>query len=330
MKMKSGLFFLLAGLVAAGCAKQKAAEPVEQVVAEEVVPETEAAIFGYPMRTGMWLYTIENDTGAQTDATKAAEPLLLGDKLQLVAAEPRKAVNPYDNNTYDYYHVRRDTGREGYVFANQLTVNTVLAVVIDEKANLYRSPKNIDVSDYILPRKILFGAFPETENSGFVRIEAYDPVNQTYRRNLYIKTSAVSYRDEDVQSAILLQTAEALDPDKEANRREALLDSALYDFPGSAFALEIQALTASAEPSEEMPELALVEIEGLFRVTSDNVNVRESPSASSRTVAQLANDAEVTVIESTADEFAISGQSARWFHITQPVEGWVFGAWLAR
>jgi uncharacterized protein YgiM (DUF1202 family) len=322
MKVRESAFCVLsvlAVLLVASCSKKT---PVE----EAVVVETEVPAglgFGYPMRVGMWLYVIENDTGMETDVTKVAESLPFGEKLQLVASEPRKAVNPHDSEIYDYYHVRRGTGSEGFVFANQLTVNSVLAVVIDEKANLYRSPTNVDATDYILSRKTVLGVLPETEKDGFVRIEAYDPVRRTYRKNLYIKTSTISYRDEDIQSSILLQLAEAVDPEKEANRREALLDAAYRDYPESVFADEIRALT------EADLKIPVMEIDVSLQVTDNNVNVRKSPSASSQLITQLANNTEVKAAEVTVDEFTIGGQTAQWFHITQPVNGWVFGAWLS-
>ncbi|MDR0683716.1 MAG: SH3 domain-containing protein [Spirochaetaceae bacterium] len=314
---------VLAVLLTAGCAKKTAVETVE---AEEVVVVENAAPrdagFGYTMRVGMWLYVIESDTGAKTDVTKAVESLPLGEKVRLVEEETRKAVNPYDGQIYDYYRVRRDTGSEGFVFANQLTVNSVPAVVVDEKANLYRSPRNVDATDYILSRKTVFGVLQDTEKDGFIRIEAYDPEKQAYRRNLFIKTSAISYRDEDIQSSILLQIAEALDPAKEVNRREALLESAVKDYPGSIFAEEIRALSApdSAVPAEV--------IDATLFVTDDKVNVRGAPNASAPVIAQLANNTEVKAVGVSVDDFVVGGQTARWFHIAQPVDGWVFGAWL--
>jgi uncharacterized protein YgiM (DUF1202 family) len=329
---KYALFFLVmtAILLSAGCQKEepvKTAAAVEEVlVVEEEVPAGEVKLtaesFVYPLRVGMWLYNITDETGAETDVTRAAEAIPLGEKLQLVAGDPRKATNLYDNRVYDYFQVRRDTGKEGLVFANQLTTGSVLAVVSDEKANLYHSPKNVDASDYILPRKVVLGVFPETERDGFVQIEAFDPVSQAYRRNMFIKTSMISYTDVDVQSSILLQTAEALDADKEKNRREALLSSALSDYPGSIFAEDIRALTV------ENSALPVQKTEALFRVTDDNVNIRENPDVSSRVIAQLTATAEIQAVEETIDTFTIDGWTARWYHITQPVDGWVFGGWL--
>jgi hypothetical protein len=46
---------------------------------------------------------------------------------------------------------------------------TALGVI---RANLYRSPKNVDATDYVLLRKTALGVFPETEKDGFIQIEA--------------------------------------------------------------------------------------------------------------------------------------------------------------
>jgi uncharacterized protein YgiM (DUF1202 family) len=121
----------------------------------------------------------------------------------------------------------------------------------------------------------------------------------------------------------LLQSAEALNPEREANRYEALLNAAFHDYPDSVFAGEIQALFTA---DSSVPASAADE---MFRVTDDKVNVREKPNASSRAVAQLANNTEVKVIEVTDDTYNGNNQTARWFHISQPLDGWIFGAWLA-
>ncbi|MDR1305947.1 MAG: hypothetical protein LBK74_00035, partial [Treponema sp.] len=157
------LFFsiMAAFLLPAGCSK---GEPAKTADAAADGPSVEAELpadrFVYPLRVGMWLYTIADETGAETDVTRAEESIPLGEKLQLVTGDPRKATNLYDNRVYDYFHVRRETGKEGLMFANQLTTGSVLAVVSDEKANLYHSPKNVDATDYILPRKVVVGIFP--------------------------------------------------------------------------------------------------------------------------------------------------------------------------
>jgi hypothetical protein len=105
-------------------------------------------------------------------------------------------------------------------------------------------------------------------------------------------------------------------------RRSALLDSALYDYPQSIFTGDIQALMRGGSP------VPVRETGTFFLVTSENVNVRENPNVSSGVVTQLPESARIYAVEETVDEFTVGGQTAQWHHITEPVEGWVFGAWL--
>jgi hypothetical protein len=63
-------------------------------------------------------------------------------------------------------------------------------------------------------------------------------------------------------------------------------------------------------------------------VLDDDVNVREKPDVSSPVVAKLYNAVEVYAAEETVNESTIDGQTDRWYYITEPVEGWVFGGWL--
>jgi hypothetical protein len=45
-------------------------------------------------------------------------------------------------------------------------------------------------------------------------------------------------------------------------------------------------------------------------------------------IRQLPRGTAVHAVEETVDAFTIDGQTARWYRITQFVEGWIFGAWL--
>jgi hypothetical protein len=320
---KYAWFILLAGalFLSAGCSKREAAETAISGRGGETAADISAG-FAYPLRLGMWLYTIGDDTKSPEDITRALEAVPLGERLQLISPEPRRATNTYDRKVYDYYQVRRETGVEGLVFATQVTIGSRLAVVTGEKANLYRSARNVDVSDFVLPRGIVVGVFPETETDGFVRVEAYDPAAQVYRRNLFIKNTSISYADTDVQASILLQTARALEPDKEKNRREALLNSALEDYPNSVFADDIRALVrANSQVPVQDTDVRLV-------ATGDAVNVHEEPDAASAIVVQLERGADVWAAGETVDQFTVEGQTNRWYHVTEPVDGWVFGYWL--
>uniref|UniRef100_A0A7T8BAT4 Uncharacterized protein n=1 Tax=Breznakiella homolactica TaxID=2798577 RepID=A0A7T8BAT4_9SPIR len=177
----------------------------------------------------------------------------LGERLEVVGPVIRAT---YSNRDYDMVEVRRDTGDRYYILNAHLGYNGQLAVVTDEKAILYTTPKNVDATGNILPIKTVFIIQQNTESQGFVKITAYDPVAQIYRRDMYLKTICYSTRDTDIQSSILLQTAAIT---KEAIRKNALLDSALQEYPDSVFSNEIAELVnpvpqpAGADQRTDLP-----------------------------------------------------------------------------
>jgi len=247
--------------------------------------------------------------------------MALGERV--IAGKTRKATFAGDGKVYDFMVVRRDTGGEGVAFASQVTDGGSLAVVIDEKAILFKSPKAVDATSIILPRKTVAVCFPETQSSNFIEIKAYDPEAQTYRQN-YIRTSSISRKDDDIQSSILLQTALTLKNEgADKIRRDTLLEAALLDYPNSVFSPDIQALvnpnTAAVIKTEPASRRSM-------SANDDNVAVRDLPDqVAGRVIARLYDGDNVTVKEQTSAVFTIGEQNDRWYHITSPVDGWVFG-----
>jgi hypothetical protein len=159
-----------------------------------------------------------------------------------------------------------------------------------------------------------------------VEIRAYDPEAQVTRQN-FIRASAISTDEADIQSSILLQTALPLKKEgPEKIRRDALLESALLDYPNSAFREDIQTLMG-------LNTKAIIKTERATRrfmsVNEDDVDVHDLPDpVAGKVIGRLNEDDEVTVSEQTADTYRIGGQIARWYHITDPYDGWVFGGFL--
>jgi len=312
----------LIALLLFSCQKNEKAKPSTEN--DEPIVMRSAENYGYVLRVNASFYTLENDTGNETDKTKWADSMALGEKV--VIGNPRRATFAGDGKVYDFIEVRRDTGGDGLAFASQIAESGSLAVVTDEKAILYKSAKTIDATSTILPRKTVAVYFPETQSGGFVEIKAYDPEAQAYRQN-FIRDSAISRNEADIQSSILLQTALPLKNEgAEKIRRDALLESALMDYPNSAFREDIQALMG-------LNIKALIKTERAARrfmsVNGDGVNVHDLPDpVVGRVIGQLDMDDEVTISEQTADTYRIGGQSARWYHITDPLDGWVFGGFL--
>ena len=198
--------------------------------------------YGYAMRVNASFYTLEKDSGSESDKTKWAASLALGEKVSV--GKIRRATFS-DGKIYDFIEIRRDDGTKGLAFTSHIAESGNLAVVIDEKANLYKSPKAVDVTGLILARKTIVVFFPETERDSFIEIKCYDPATQASRQN-YIRFASLSVKESDIQSSILLQTAGPLKNDgAEKIRKDALLETALSTYPDSAFFDEIQALAGA-------------------------------------------------------------------------------------
>jgi hypothetical protein len=279
---------------------------------------------GYVLRVGAAFYTLVTDTGEESDKTEWNAGMSLGEWV--FVGEKRRLTYHGDGKVYNFYEVKRENGKEGFAWVEHIASGGRLAVVVDEKANLFRTPKTLDVTANTLPRKTVVALFPETERDGYVEIKAYDSVARTDRQN-YVRISTLSQRDADIQSSILLQTAETYKNEgNEKIRRDVLLDSALTDYPNSVFVPDIIALVAPDTVASIQTEPVNA---ALMFVNDDNVNVRDIPDpVANRVTGQLNTGDMVTVDLQTVNSTTIDGYSAQWYHITQPIQGWVFGQFL--
>ncbi|MCL2880857.1 MAG: SH3 domain-containing protein [Treponema sp.] len=328
MKNAFAITFLALLIFAFAACEKK--ESNTQTVKSTDIPESSssepasAGTPGYVLRVNASMYSLENDTGSEADRTKWEASMSLGEKV--VVMEKRRATFSGDGKVYDFIAIRRDNGKEGFAWDSQIAAGSSLAVVTDDKANLFRSPKTIDVTGQILSRKTIVVINSDSESDGFAEIKAYDPVAQAYRQN-FIRLSSISKKDSDIQSSILLQTAEPLKNEgSEKVRRDALLEAASLDYPDSAFSADINKLINPDTQASFSTESAG---KPFMTVNDDNVNVRDIPDSSiGKVIGQLNKGDEVTVSNQTTETATIDGQSARWYRITEPVEGWVFGAFL--
>ncbi|MCL2809053.1 MAG: hypothetical protein FWD24_03175 [Treponema sp.] len=194
---------------------------------------------GFVMPVTSSFYAIDGEDDG-TEATKArwSANMTLGENIYI--GEPRR-LTWTDGRLLNFVEIRRENGTEGFALANQVVEGGRLAVVIDDRATLFSSPRTVDVSSTIMTRRTVVIYYPETENNGFVEIRGWDPGRERYvdQNVSYIRLSALSTRNSDIQSSILLQTALSLTAANQAVRREALLDSALLDYPDSVFNMEI-------------------------------------------------------------------------------------------
>ncbi|MCL2800341.1 MAG: hypothetical protein FWD28_01100 [Treponema sp.] len=196
--------------------------------------------FALPISPG--LYVVDGpDDGTEATRARWRAQMSLGEKITI--GEPRRLTWINSNNVasvLNFVEIRSENGTEGYALANQVTEGGMLAVVIDDRANLHRTARTVDVTGTIITRRTVLVYYPETESNGFVEVRGFDPGRDRYidPSIAFVRLNTLSRRDSDIQSSILLQTALA-QPANQAVRREALLESALLDYPDSVFNAEI-------------------------------------------------------------------------------------------
>ena len=199
-------------------------------------------------------------------------------------------------------------------------------MVTNEGAMIYRTPKNVDVTNSVLPPKTVLAILSETERDGFVEFIAYHPEERRNYSSSFIKTQSVSTKKSDVESSILLQIALSLDPDSEKRRRDALLETAVLECPDSIFYEEIQNIL---NPNRAV-QIRTNPISSFLCTNDENVNVRDFPdTVTGKVIGRLENAVtEVVIVEETVEDFTVGGFTAKWYRIIEPVNGWVFGGWL--
>jgi hypothetical protein len=170
--------------------------------------------------------------------------MILGESV--ITGKTRRMT--FSNREYDFIEVRRDNKNEGYALNSQIAIGGRFAVVVEDKANLFSAPKTVNVTNTVMSRKTVLVYFPETESGGFVEVRGIDCVNNaTIPEGRYMRLSSLSRSESDIQSSILLQTAQAMTRDSETVAKEALLKSALQDYSDSVFYHEIRAIAIPNE-----------------------------------------------------------------------------------
>ncbi|MDR0388462.1 MAG: SH3 domain-containing protein [Spirochaetaceae bacterium] len=323
MKDRHIFFYMgLIALVLVSCSKPDASV-ISQAAASSSQPAAGAFLSeGMALRVNSSFCVAVTDDEGELTGVKWSDSLILGERV-FILGESAKYTYAGDKAEYDFTPVRRENGREGFMFSSQLAPAGDLAVVVEERAVLYREPRNTDALSTILPVKTVIVTYPETGRDGFVQFQAYDAERQRYYRESFIKTQPLSFAYADVQSVILLHTASVLGS-SETIRKEALLDAAYNDYPGSVFAAEIRELLSGGK------DVRASLLSSLW-INDHDVNVRDMPDENrGKIITQLSLDTEVSISEETIETYTVNGQSARWYHITSPVEGWVFGAFLGK
>ncbi|MCL2721725.1 MAG: hypothetical protein FWD47_10360 [Treponema sp.] len=216
--------------------------------ANDSIITSSARIQGFVLPITSSSYAIDGeDDGTEATKAKWSANMTLGESIYI--GEPRR-LTWTNGSILNFVEIRRESGIGDFALASQVVEGGRLAVVVDERATLFTSPRTVDVSNIIMTRKTVVVYFPETENNGFVEIRGWDPGRERYidPNTSYIRLTALSTRNSDIQSSILLQTALTLTAANQSVRRETLLESALLDYPDSIFNMEIYEVIYPSTP----------------------------------------------------------------------------------
>ena len=140
-----------------------------------------------------------------------------------------------------------------------------------------------------------------------------------YFSNLNTKfiQSAISFNTEDIEAAKLLAKARA---ERNSERAAALLKEAAEQYPSSVIFPIISELLNPQEEAASRESIAAA-----FSTASENATVYAAPDFSAKVVKRLEQYTDVRTTERTITPVTSKAESARWYHISEPVEGWVFG-----
>jgi hypothetical protein len=171
----------------------------------------------------------------------------VGEKLALLGQTRRATLNAKER---DFLEARRDTGAEGWVRADSVVSNAILAVTTSD-AVIYTVPRNTAATTVSIPRMTVLAIHSDSGGMPFIHVSYFDSQQNALLNDIYLRNEGVSARPDDVQAAILLQLAAE---SKSPKQQEAFLTSGIKDYPESLFLPQLQdALDALRAPTLPQP-----------------------------------------------------------------------------
>lgn len=248
------------------------------------------------------------------------ENLTIGDKVTLLGRTQNFTV---EGRERDYILVKTPSGKEGWVRTPYVAVNSTLGVVKSESALIFSEPRDLKVTANDMKFLTIVAILDNGSTREFAKVAAVNPVNEVPYNltNTFLSYPDLTINENDVAAAVLYYVGKGTKNDAvKAN----LLNLATRKYASTVFFPQIQAALGvpQAIPLETTPFV------GSYVISDDKVNVRANPSTDAPVVHQLMKSNEVTVKERTAKQATAGTKTDYWYHITAPVDGWVFGSFL--
>jgi Bacterial SH3 domain. len=289
---------------------------------------------------GTGLYTQQDDGKMKyTESADAGEIL----ELVLVKNDEKKAksvevktAERTDGQKRDFIHVMKGS-KDVWVQTALFAPNTRPVVITSDEAVMYKSADISGVLGDTYPQ-YLIAAAGESQN-GFVQIYAYIEGSLSAGSPArFVKENCVSYDLTDVKAMQLLNAARIAKNDtakKELLHNALSLNSSfngmIRDAYNSAFPDEADDSEGDGNAADEVQESNSVEPNAMVASSDGSpVNVRADSDIYAEVVDHLPSGSAVyyTAISDTSEE--VNGVTDFWYKISYPVEGWVFGEFVAK
>lgn len=249
------------------------------------------------------------------------ETLTIGDKVTLLG-KAQKFTR--DGKEREYTYVRTPSGKEGWLRTQYIAVNATLGVIKTDSALIYSEPRDLKITDKAMTMLTIVAILDNGSTPDFAKVNAVNPADDVYydTNATYLTYPDLTIDENDVAAAILYYVGKNT---KNAGVKKNLLTLANKKYASSVFLPKIQEVLGGAPAASAA---AAVPFAGTYPLNDTNVNVRTAPSTEASVISQLSQPATVTVKERTAQPSAAGGKTDYWYHITAPVDGWVFGSFL--
>ena len=276
---------------------------------------------GYILYNNLGIWKEENNT--IISKTDWLASMMIGEAVE-ITGQSKDITWDSETSPRNMTPIKLKNGKKGWVSSPYLGVGGTLAVVLDEKAQLFTFPEVIKITSQYVSRGMVCMIKSTEEESDFVQLFGWNPVNRTIYSDTYIryiKKSAISTDNNDVQAAIFLTVAGEKTKKEE---KELLLKEAINQYSNSAFANDLVFAINALDPQNSiMPQTESVSL--ALTCKEIPAKVYAKPFVDSEVLGEVSALESVIVMEGTKDKFKIGTVEDKWYRIENPVSGWIFG-----
>jgi hypothetical protein len=314
----------------ASCGGQKQGDVASGVGEATATPEPLAKApdgmqEGYILRDDTW-YTSMSTSDAGVQTLSYVKKLDIGDVVYFDnASQITMAAKGETTQQIWVKFVRKaNPDDKGYVPSNYIGFDGARAIIVKDKASIYKSPEVI-ARDTKKTLPILQVGTVQSIPGGDGKFMKFYYFDKDYWKimSVFVMKDSVSTDDATIESGRLAIKAKKITGGDKASldSKKQYLQDAVSNYSGSVLIDYIQTQLTNIDSAGE-PETVVYS--ATFRVTAESANVYASADASSAVVQALAKGQNVTSEKKEKTDSEADGRSGRWIKISSPVSGWVF------